>query len=167
MKNRKKRKNRKLKRHYSMQEAQRDKRVIIIGGGIGGITTALALKQAGFVVTVFERAHELREVGSGLPLWTNALRALHKLGLMDNIAELGESISAAHLSTWQGNVLLDLRTEGLQKRLGTINMVVHRAELLHMLVEALGQDTIQLGMTCTGFQQDDAQVYASFADWQA
>jgi 2-polyprenyl-6-methoxyphenol hydroxylase-like FAD-dependent oxidoreductase len=143
-----------------------DKRVIIIGGGIGGITTALALQQTGFVVTVFERAHELREVGSGLPLWTNALRALRKLGLTDTIAELGQSVSAAHLSTWQGNILLDLRTEGLQKRLGTINIVVHRAELLHMLVEALGQDNIQLGMTCTGFRQDGTQVYARFADGQ-
>jgi 2-polyprenyl-6-methoxyphenol hydroxylase-like FAD-dependent oxidoreductase len=149
-------------------EAHMDKKAIIIGGGIGGVTAALALQQAGFAVTVFERAEALREVGSGLPLWTNALRAICKLGLTDKITELGESIEAGHVSTWQGNVLADLRMEDIKllKRLGTINMVVHRAELLNMLVDAVGMDNIQLGMTCTGFRQDGTQVYARFADGQ-
>lgn len=149
-------------------EAHTDKKAIIIGGGIGGVTTALALQQAGFAVTVFERAEALREVGSGLPLWTNALRALYKLGLTEQINELGESIAAGHVSTWRGTMLADLRMEDIKllKRLGTINMVVHRAELLNMLVDAVGRDKIQLGMTCTGFRQDGSQVYACFANGQ-
>ena len=51
-------------------------RAIIIGGGIGGLTAGIALQRVGFDVVVLERAKELQEVGSGLPLWTNALRAL-------------------------------------------------------------------------------------------
>ena len=61
-------------------QAHAGKKAIIIGGGIGGVTAAIALKRAGLDVTVYERAEELQEVGSGLPLWTNALRTLHVLG---------------------------------------------------------------------------------------
>ena len=64
-------------------QAHASTKAIIIGGGIGGVTAAIALKQAGLAVTVYERAEELQEVGSGLPLWTNALRSLHKIGLTD------------------------------------------------------------------------------------
>jgi 2-polyprenyl-6-methoxyphenol hydroxylase-like FAD-dependent oxidoreductase len=139
-------------------------RAIIIGGGIGGVTAAIALQQAGFDATVYERAEELQEVGSGLPLWTNALRALHKLGLNDIYETLGATVSAGSISTWRGEILADLTTEEHLKRLGTINMVVHRAELLAWLLEALGKDRVQLGTTCTGFTQDATGVCAQFAD---
>src|SRR5205823_10584170 len=118
------------KRRYHQMQDNASKRAIIIGGGIGGVTAAIALKQAGFDVTVFERAEKLQEVGSGLPLWTNALRALHKLGLNDIYETLGAEVTAGSISTWRGEILADLRTEELLKRLGTINIVVHRAELL-------------------------------------
>jgi 2-polyprenyl-6-methoxyphenol hydroxylase-like FAD-dependent oxidoreductase len=140
------------------------KKAIIIGGGIGGMTAALALKQAGIDVSVFEQAPELREVGSGLPLWTNAIRALQKLGLADEIVKLGESVTAGSITTWRGDILADLRAEELLKRLGTINMVVHRAELLAALLEALGTKHVHLGTVCVGCSQDVNSVYAHFAD---
>jgi 2-polyprenyl-6-methoxyphenol hydroxylase-like FAD-dependent oxidoreductase len=140
------------------------KRTIIIGGGIGGVTAAIALKRAGLDVTVFERADELREVGSGLPLWTNALRSLHKIGLIEDLEKLGAPVTAGNISTWRGDILADLRTEKLLKKLGTINMVVHRAELLALLLETLGEDRVQLGATCIGFSQDATGVSAQFVN---
>src|SRR5207248_2012292 len=56
-------------------------RVLIIGGGIGGLTTAIALRRAGHEPVVFEQAPELREIGAGPTLWSNAVRALDQLGL--------------------------------------------------------------------------------------
>ena len=56
------------------------RRAIVIGGGIGGLAAAIGLRQAGFLVEVFERAPELKEVGSGLSLWSNALAALGPAG---------------------------------------------------------------------------------------
>jgi len=141
-----------------------NRRAIVIGGGIGGVTAALALQQAGLDVTVFEQAEELGEVGSGLPLWTNALRALARLGLTDVLETIGASVNAGSITTWQGDVLADLRTEELLKQLGTINTVVHRAELLAMLLKALGEDKVQLGARCVGFSQDATRVCARFAD---
>jgi 2-polyprenyl-6-methoxyphenol hydroxylase-like FAD-dependent oxidoreductase len=140
------------------------KKAIIIGGGIGGVTAAIALKRVGLDVTVFERAEELQELGSGLPLWTNALRSLHKIDLTSVYETLGVPVTAGSFSTWRGVVLADLRTEELLKKLGTINMVVHRAELLAWLLKTLGEDRVQLGTTCVGFTQDATGVCARFAD---
>ena len=66
----------------------------------------------------------------------------------------GAQVTAGSISTWSGDILADLRNEKLLKRLGTINIVVHRAELLALLLKTLGQDRVQLGTTCVGFTQD-------------
>ena len=142
------------------------KRAIIIGGGIGGVTAAIALKRAGLDVIVFERAEELQEVGSGLPLWTNALRALHKIGLTDELEKLGVQDTSLIVSNWSGDTMADARDDKYLKRLGTITIVVHRAELLALLLKTLGEDRVQLGTTCVGFTQDASGVCARFADGQ-
>ena len=142
------------------------KKVIIIGGGIGGVTAAIALKRAGMDVTVFERAEEIREVGSGLPLWTNALRALHTIGLSDELEQLGVQVTSVSVSTWRGDTLTDTKNDKYLKRLGTITIVVHRAELLALLLKTLGEDRVQLGMNCVGFTQDETGVCARFEGGQ-
>jgi 2-polyprenyl-6-methoxyphenol hydroxylase-like FAD-dependent oxidoreductase len=142
------------------------KKAIIIGGGIGGVTAAIALKQAGLDVTVYERAEELREVGSGLPLWTNALRTLHVLGLTGELEKLGVQVTSMCVTTWKGDTLTDTKNDKHLKTLGTITIVVHRAELLTLLLKTLGEDNVQLGMTCIGFSQDASGVTAQFANGQ-
>lgn len=139
-------------------------RAIIIGGGIGGLTAAIALQRVGFDVTVLERAEELREVGSGLPLWTNALRALEKLGLAEELESIGVSVSAGSISTWKGDKLADLSSEELLERLGTISSVVHRAELHALLLKTFGAEKVHLGAACIGVTQDQTQVRAHLAD---
>jgi 2-polyprenyl-6-methoxyphenol hydroxylase-like FAD-dependent oxidoreductase len=142
------------------------KKVILLGGGIGGVTAAIALKRAGMDVTVFERAEEIREVGSGLPLWTNALRALHTIGLSDELEQLGVQVTSVSVSTWRGDTLTDTKNDKYLKRLGTITIVVHRAELLALLLKTLGEDRVQLGMNCVGFTQDETGVCARFEGGQ-
>lgn len=139
-------------------------KAIVIGGGIGGITAALALRRVGIDATVYERAPELREVGSALPLFTNALKALQKLGLGDKIEALGEHANTLSVSTWRGDVLLDVTNEKHLRGLGTVSTVVHRAELLALLVDTLGMENVHLGADCTGFSQDESGVRARFAD---
>src|SRR5215467_11275278 len=56
-------------------------KILVIGAGIGGLATAVALHRAGHSVEVFDRVHTLQEVGAGLTLWPNAVKALRKLGL--------------------------------------------------------------------------------------
>ncbi|MGE6738294.1 FAD-dependent monooxygenase, partial [Streptomyces sp. NPDC059900] len=61
----------------------------IVGGGIGGLAAAIALHRRGWHVEVLERAPQFTEIGAGISLWPNALRALEALGLADAVLELG------------------------------------------------------------------------------
>jgi len=68
-----------------------DKTIAIIGAGIGGVATGVALRQAGFSVKIFERANHLREAGAGMSLWPNGTGVLRKLGLLAAVASQGQS----------------------------------------------------------------------------
>lgn len=140
------------------------KKAIIIGGGIGGMSSAIALRRAGFDATVCERAPALSEVGSAIPLWTNALNALRRLGVISALETLGKPVNTARVSTWRGDLLADVSHEKKLQELGTVSMVVHRAELLDVLLAALGEEHVRLGATCVGFSQDEYGVIAHFAD---
>ena len=61
-------------------------RISIIGGGIGGLSAALALQHFGFRVSVFEQAQELREIGAGVTITPNAMHALNFLGVGERVA---------------------------------------------------------------------------------
>ena len=145
-------------------QSQAGKKAIIIGGGIGGVTAAIALKRAGLDVTVYEQAEELQEVGSGLPLWTNALRTLHVIGLTDGLEKLGVHVTSVRVTTWKGDTLTDTKNDKYLKKLGAITIVVHRAELLTLLLKTLGEGNVQLGMTCVDFTQNASGVTAKFAN---
>jgi salicylate hydroxylase len=69
-------------------------RVLIVGAGIGGLAAALALRRAGHQVGLFERAPELGEVGAGLTLFPNAMRALRHLGLAESVTAAGSAAAA-------------------------------------------------------------------------
>ena len=93
-------------------------KAMIVGAGIGGLTAAIALRRAGVETTVFERAGELREVGAGLLLAANAVRALDELGLSEKVRRLGTPASAARILSWRGETLTDGPADELEKRLG-------------------------------------------------
>jgi 2-polyprenyl-6-methoxyphenol hydroxylase-like FAD-dependent oxidoreductase len=78
-------------------------KAMIVGAGIGGLTAAIALRRAGVATTVFERAGELREVGAGLLLAANALRALDELGVSEKVRRLGTPASAARAALKRRN----------------------------------------------------------------
>ena len=83
-------------------------KAMVIGGGIGGLTTAIALRRVGVEAEVFERAPELRELGAGLGLYTNALKALKRLGLRGGVLEAGERLRpSGQFRSWCGDVLLE------------------------------------------------------------
>jgi len=66
--------------------------ILIVGAGIGGLTAAIALRQAGLGVEVFERAAELKEIGAGIGLSANAIRVLKHLDLMQQVVGRGTVI---------------------------------------------------------------------------
>lgn len=74
--------------------------VLIAGAGIGGLTTALALIQRGFRVTVYEQTTELREVGAGVLISPNGMRVLAHLGLADRVLALAARPASREVRLW-------------------------------------------------------------------
>lgn len=144
--------------------ANRGRTAIVVGAGIGGLSTAIALRRVGIEATVCERASELREVGSGLTLWVNAMRALDKLCVADAVAARGAVVERLENRLWRGEQLQTLPIGELGDRYGTHNVSIHRAELQGTLAAALDDGAVRLGMRCEGFAQDRDGVEVRFAD---
>lgn len=138
-------------------------KALIIGGGIGGVTTALALARKGIDAQVYESAPELKPLGKGIWVPANALQVLQRLGLSDAVARAGWQLERIQLRTTKA-LLQDFDLNRLQERFGHTNISIHRAELLRVLVEALPPGTLHLNSRFVGFTQDAQGVTARFHD---
>lgn len=138
------------------------KPVIIIGGGIGGLTAALALQKIGIEVRVFERAPEFREVGAGLGLWLNALRPLDRLGVGEKIRGFAAPLKFAEICTPQGKVLSRMDIEKAVGVKDAANFVMHRADLHSAIKEALPTGSLETSAECEKIEQDKDGVTAHF-----
>lgn len=145
--------------------AQKSGRVIIVGGGISGLSSAIALQQAGFDAHVFERASEVRKitVGGGFTMWPNSMTALHEISMDDRVHAAGAAFEEAEFRTRRGRLIAMWPVGKLARKHGTSAACIDRADLVRVLVDALDDDALHLGETCTGFEQDAAGVTAKFA----
>ncbi|MEJ7635511.1 FAD-dependent monooxygenase [Aeromicrobium sp.] len=112
--------------------------VIVVGGGIGGLGTALALARSGVPAHVLERAPEFSEVGAGLQVGPNAVRALDRLGLLDEVyatAVFPRRGVVSSALTGETLTTLDLG-DGFRERFGYPYVVLHRNDVLSPLLEA-------------------------------
>lgn len=119
--------------------------IAIIGAGIGGLTTALALKKAGISFKVYESADELKPVGAGIILAMNAMQVYSDLGLADKIAKNGNRISAIHLTKPNFDKLSSNDLRFFEKQFNVSTTAIHRADLHKVLAEEVGQEHIVLG----------------------
>src|ERR1044072_3315646 len=134
---------------------------IIIGGGIGGLCCAIALRRKGIAATVFEKTPILKEVGAGLSLWINAIKALDKIGLTEALKAVSRPQSSGRLCNAQGQILSNaFRDFEPNNPQATLLIVFHRAELLAALSQAVGEANVQLAADCVGFEQDTQGVTA-------
>lgn len=119
----------------------RDLDIAVAGGGIGGLTAAIALQQVGNRVTVLEAASDFGEVGAGVTLAPNAMLGLQSLGLGPAIEAQGMSPHRQVVRHWQdGRVLKTLdRGEGMREKYGAPYLYVHRADLHAILLAALAE----------------------------
>ena len=136
----------------------------VIGGGIGGTSAALSLLQAGFDVQVYEQTSELREVGAGIQISPNASRILHRLGLADQLANLGVKPLAWHQRRWQDGQTL-VRTpiaDAMEAAFGSPHYQMHRADVLRTLAGALPSERLHIGHRLTGFLDHGDRVETPF-----
>ena len=135
-------------------------RIAIIGGGIGGLTAALALRQFGFDPTVFEQAPELLEVGAAILMWPNAMRVLQRLGLAKAIQQHGAVLEQAVWLRHDGKQLNRFRLPKTDQPA----VALHRADLQRVLMEALPRESIRLNHVLAKLEQPGSEVVADFAN---
>ncbi|WP_327305607.1 FAD-dependent monooxygenase [Streptomyces sp. NBC_01298] len=134
-------------------------KLIIVGGGIGGLATALAVTRQGHTALVLERAPEFAEIGAGIQLAPNGIHALDRLDLGESVrstAVLMDELRFMDGVTGEHVVSMDL-TDTYRERFGNPYAVVHRAELHTKLLEACqASESIQLrsGAPAAGYEQD-------------
>jgi 2-polyprenyl-6-methoxyphenol hydroxylase-like FAD-dependent oxidoreductase len=132
-------------------------RVIVVGGGIAGLSTAISLRRAGHEVVVLERATRIASVGAGITLFANAMRALARLGVGEAVAARGAAAKRSAILTWKGQELTQIPPDLLE---GTI--AVHRADLQAELAAAAGE--VRSGVEVTVVEPGEDGVVARGAD---
>ncbi|RZK51414.1 MAG: FAD-binding protein, partial [Hymenobacter sp.] len=137
---------------------------IIIGGGIAGLTAAIALRQRGIAVEVCEAAPQILPVGAGIWLAPNAMQVFDRLGLAARINAGGVPLHAIEIVDGQMRPLLRTDQARIRRRFGHGTTAIRRATLQHILLHHLGPDTVQLGRYCTGLTESLGGVLVSFAD---
>ncbi|MDR1968858.1 MAG: FAD-dependent monooxygenase [Burkholderiaceae bacterium] len=138
-------------------------RAAIVGGGIGGLFAANALRARGIDVTVYEQAKVLGEVGAGIVLFPNGVRQLKRMGFNDALDSIGakygpDSQYCRMDGTKVGSVQIT-DSSGSHCTYG-----VHRADLLGIFAAALPQGVVRTDHRCTGFEQDGASTRLTFAN---
>jgi 2-polyprenyl-6-methoxyphenol hydroxylase-like FAD-dependent oxidoreductase len=138
-------------------------RIAIVGGGIGGLACALALRRLGLDPWVFEQAPALHEVGAGMGLWCGALRCLEELGVPDSFWKARRApFERTEIATPDGRRLTGFDVTVMTRH--APSFVVHRAQLQEALAEGIDPTRITLGARCTGLLQDASGVTLRFAD---
>lgn len=122
---------------------------VVVGGGIGGLTSAIALRRTGWLVTVLEQAESFGEIGAGIVLMSNGLRCLDALGLGDAVRGSGRPDVPTGVRTASGRWLSRIDGTALEQKLGTAAIVLHRAALHTILRDALPSDSLIPGATPT------------------
>jgi 2-polyprenyl-6-methoxyphenol hydroxylase-like FAD-dependent oxidoreductase len=135
------------------------RKLIIVGGGIGGMSAALALHRAGIAFELCERARDFAEAGAGMSLWPNATRVLGSWGVLDRVVALGAPVQEFHLRRRDGSIISALSMRGFP----TPALCIHRADLHRSLHGALPPACLAAGMPLQSFAQDAAGVTARFA----
>ena len=140
-------------------------RVLIVGGGIGGLTLALALHKAGIPCRVYESAPELRAVGVGVNLLPHSTKVLDELGLVDELARVAVTTQEAAFFNRFGQ-FVHREPSGKFAGYAWPQFSIHRGDLQMVLAAAvqkrLGAEALATGWKCTGVAQDAASATAAF-----
>ena len=132
-------------------------KAVVVGGGIGGVATAVALGRRGMDVELCERAPELRDIGAGKSVWVNGIQALGHLGAAEDVLELGSPLDSLIITTWRGRVLQRIPVG----RLGR-NIALTRRDVFQPLVKRLNGTVVRTNARCVEVAEEGDRVTARF-----
>jgi len=139
--------------------------IVIIGAGMGGLTTGIALKKFGHKVTIYEQTQKILPVGAAISLWSNGVKCLNYLGLSAQIAKLGGQMNdLAYVDGLTGETMTQFSLQPLIQEVGQRPYPVSRADLQNMLMDEFGREDIHLGKRMVALEQQAGKVKLQFED---
>jgi len=139
-------------------------KISIIGAGIGGLTTAIALKEKGFEVEVFEASKNFRKVGSGINLAINAMQVFKKLGVYEEISSLGSYTNSLLITDEKLNIITKVNLVNAEIEFKAKTYAIHRATLHTVLLKRLDGVKIHLNKKLKSLSQTNNEVGFVFED---
>ncbi|SFE98354.1 FAD-dependent urate hydroxylase [Phytobacter palmae] len=140
-------------------------KALVIGAGIGGLSAAVALKNAGIACDVFEAVKEIKPVGAAISIWPNGVKCMNHLGMGGIIETYGGPMrSMAYRDYRQGETLTQFSLAPLVERVGGRPCPVSRAELQREMLNYWGRDNVQFGKRVSGVEENADGVTAWFTD---
>jgi salicylate hydroxylase len=144
-------------------------KVAIIGAGIGGLAAAVAMHRRNIEVEVYEQSPRITEIGAGVALSPNAIKAFRSLDLDKPIAAIGFESDNQLVRAWNtGDVLSKVYRKGIyEKEFGAPYLSVHRADLVEVLRQQLPENVFRLGRRCVSVESTENGARAHFSDGSA
>ncbi|MEZ0453779.1 FAD-dependent monooxygenase [Sphingobacterium thalpophilum] len=139
-------------------------KIAIIGGGIAGLTTAIAFKKAGYTPVVFEAAETMKPVGAGLGLAANAIKALDKLGIKDKVVEKGRILSSFTIKDEKDKIITYTDSIKISREYGIDNFTIHRAALHEALLSEIPGTQLYTGKKCVDINVQKNNIRLLFKD---
>ncbi len=144
-------------------------KAIIVGGGVGGLTATLSLKEAGWDVVVLERAtldgkkSDLIRGGAGITIWPNGTELLDRFGVLPNLPEIKVPLKKVVFRDTAGKVIYDDPHGEFPERYGRPSMPLHRADLLQGLIATVGEENVAFGREFASYRQSADSVVVTTA----
>jgi len=140
-------------------------KIAIIGGGIAGLSAAIALRSLKAEIHIYESAPELAPVGAGLVLAANAVKALQRLEVADAALSRGQKLESLRLVDERGTVMQETDNREMEAAFGTVaNFSIHRGDLQAVLLEQLEGAAVHTGKRLQSFEQEEDAVHLQFED---
>ena len=137
-------------------------KIAIIGAGIGGLTTAIALQRFGFDADIFEQAPEIREVGAAIAIWPNAMRVLRALELEANVLSRAGEINEIRWLHHDGRLINKVRLKQSVASNQPAAVALHRADLQEVLLSKVPASSLHLGESFVTSRNSGEAVTAEF-----
>lgn len=140
------------------------KNITILGAGIAGLSTAIALKNAGVDAMVFEAAPEIKPVGAGLGLGANAIKAFNVLGLDTEVMNAGRFLPSFTVYNQDGKIITKTDSVSVSKKYGLDNFTIHRADLHALLLSKINPSSIRVNKRVHRIGQNESTIILHFQD---
>jgi 2-polyprenyl-6-methoxyphenol hydroxylase-like FAD-dependent oxidoreductase len=140
------------------------KKIAIIGGGIGGLTAAIALQKKGFDVKIYEATPEIREVGAGLWIAPNAINVFERLGIAEAIKSAGNQLHTSYLGDHKAQVLTKVDFNKIIEKYDNGTTAIHRGKLQSILLENVKPNTVETNKRLKNVENTEGGTRLKFED---